>query len=106
MEVYLRRLADTRWRIAASRRAAATYFVVVLAGLAVASTWASGNAVAYAGVLIYAVPVPFTWPLMDAAFARYAREPVVSARARSRLHWVVCSLTGILVSMLIGVLAT
>jgi hypothetical protein len=95
----LRRLAEVRREIAGSRRAAATYFVVVLAGLALARTWASGNAVAYAGVFIYALPVPFTWPLLDAAFTRYSRQPVVSAHARSRLHWVVCVLVGIVVSI-------
>ena len=102
----LRRLGAIRRAVAASRVAAAAYFVVVLLALAVAATWVGGDAVAFAGVLAYALPVPFTWPLMDAAFARYAREPVVSAPARSRLHWVVCVLAGILVSILIGALAS
>jgi type III secretory pathway component EscS len=101
----LRRLAAARRAVADSRLAATIYFVVVLAGLAIASTWASGNAVAYAGVFLYAIPVPFTWPLLDAAFARYAQDSVLST-ARSRLHWVVCVLAGILVSILIGGLAS
>jgi hypothetical protein len=104
--VSLQRLAEARRTIAGSRFAAAAYFVLALAGLALASTWASGETIAFAGVFLYAIPIPITWPLMDAAFARYAKQPVVSAPARSRLHWVVCVLAGILVSILIGGVAS
>jgi len=100
------RIAQMRRDIAGSRRAAATYFVSVLIALAIAATWINGNAIAYAGVFLYALPIPFTWPVMDAMFARYSREPVVSVPARSRTHWVVCVLGGVLVSILIGGLAT
>jgi Mn2+/Fe2+ NRAMP family transporter len=102
----LQRIAEVRREIAGSRLAAVLYFAVVLICLAVASTWASGNAVAFAGVFLFALPIPVTWPLMDAAFARYAREPVVSGSARSRLHWVMCVLVGTLVSILIGGVAS
>ena len=47
----------------------------------------------------------FTWPLLDAAFSRYSREPIVSAAARERIHWVVAAVLGVLVSILVGVLA-
>jgi hypothetical protein len=100
------RLGEVRREIAGSRRAAAIYVVVALAGLALASTWTGASVVAYVGVFIYALPVPFTWPLMDAAFTRYSREPVVSAPARSRMHWVVCVLVGVFVSILIGRIGT
>src|SRR5712691_2566110 len=89
-------MVEARRRIAGSRRAAWVYFVVVLAVLAVASTWVSGCFLAFAGVFAYAAPIPFTWPLMDAAFSRYA-QPVASAPARSRLHWVIAVLAGVLV---------
>ena len=98
------RLAEIRREIAGSPRAALLYFVLVLGGLALAATWSNANAVAYAGIFLYVLPVPFTWPLMDAAFTRYSRDPVVSAPARSRLHWVICVLVGVLVSIVIGAL--
>ena len=100
------RIARVQREIAGSRRAAALYFVGVLVVLAVASTWVNGNAIAYAGVFTYALPIPFTWPIMDAVFTRYSRESVVSALARTRIHWVICVLAGVLLSMLIGGLAT
>lgn len=81
----------------------------MLAALAIASTWVSGCVLAFAGVFAYALPIPFTWPLVDAAFIRYMREPehppMINAPARSRLHWVVAVLVGILISVIIGGLA-
>jgi hypothetical protein len=98
-----------RRRLAGSRTAAALYFVAVLAVLAVASTWVSGCAVAFVGFIAFVVPIPFTWPLVDAAFFRYMREPkrppMVNEPPRSRLHWVVAVLAGLLVSFLVGALA-
>src|SRR5438132_6052969 len=67
-------MVEARRRIAGSRTAAWVYLVVVLAVLAVASTGVSGCFLAFAGVFAYAAPIPFTWPLMDAAFSRYARR--------------------------------
>ena len=81
------------------------YFVAVLVALAVASTWVSGCAVAIVGVFAYSAAGLCTWPLLDAAFTRYSREPIVSAAARERIHWVVTVLLGVLVSILVGVLA-
>ena len=98
-------IIEARRRIAGSRTAAWVYLVVVLAVLAVASTGVSGCFLAFAGVFAYAAPIPFTWPLMDAAFSRYARQPVASAPARSRLHWVIAVLAGVLVSIVIGAIA-
>ena len=92
--------------MAASRAAALGYFAAVLVGLAVASTWVSGCVLAFAGVFAYSAAALFTWPLLDAAFSRYSREPIVSAAARERIHWVVTVLLlGVLVSILVGVLA-
>jgi len=92
------------WRVqlADSRRAAAAYFVVVLAGLLVALPWVGSNGVAVAGVLIYSFAALLTWPLADAAFARYASQPIVNAPARTRLPWVWCVLGGVTVSIVIG----
>jgi hypothetical protein len=59
-----------RRRFVGSPTAAAVYFVLILAALAAASTWVSGCILAFAGVFAYALPVPFTWPLVDAAFLR------------------------------------
>jgi hypothetical protein len=101
----LRGMSEARRRVAGSCTASAVYFVVVLAALALASTWVSGCTLAFAGVLLYAAPIPFTWPLVDAALFRYAREPVASAPAKSRLHWVVAVLVGVLVSIIIGAIA-
>ena len=92
------------WRVqvADSRQAAVGYFVVVLVGLVLALPWAGSNAVAFAGVFIYSLAALFTWPLADAAFARYASEPKVNAPARSRLPWVWCVLAGVTASIVIG----
>ena len=97
-------LQDLRRRIAASRAAAAVYFVAVLVALAIASSWVSGCVLAFVGVFAYAAPALFTWPLVDAALFRYAREPVAGAPARERLHWVAVVLLGILLSILVGVM--
>jgi hypothetical protein len=98
-----------RRRLAGSRTAAAIYFAAVVAGLAVASTWVDGCAIASVGFIAFVVPIPFTWPLVDAAFLRYMRPPkhppMVNAPARSRLHWVVAVLAGLLVSFLVSALA-
>jgi hypothetical protein len=95
-----------RRRLAASRAAAGVYFVAVLVVLAVASTWVSGCILAFVGVFAFAARVPFTWPLVDAAFLRYMREPkhppMVNAPARTRLHWVVAVLVGVFISIIIG----
>jgi hypothetical protein len=80
------------------------YFAAVLVGLAVASTWVSGCVLAFVGVFAYSAAALFTWPLLDAAFSRYSREPIVSAAAE-RIHWVVAVLLGVLLSILVGVLA-
>ena len=104
-EMSFREMVEARRRIAGSRTVAWVYFVVVLAVLVVASTWVSACLLAFVGVFVYAVPIPFTWPLMDAAFSRYERQPVASAPARSRLHWVIAVLAGVLVSIVIGAIA-
>jgi hypothetical protein len=54
------------------------------------------------GVFAYLAPAFVTWPILDAVFTRYHAEPIVSASARSRLHWVVVVLIGMLIAMLIG----
>ena len=77
----------------------------MLVALAVVSTWVSGCVLASVGVFAYSAAALFTWPLLEAAFTRYSREPIVSAAARERLHWVVAVLLGVLVSILVGVLA-
>jgi hypothetical protein len=70
--------------------------------LAVARTWLSGSTTAYLGVAAYSLPVVFTWPILDAAFSRYTRQPLVNAPAKTRLPWVACVLVGIFASILIG----
>jgi hypothetical protein len=64
-----------RRRLVGSRAAAAVYFMTVVGVLAVVSTWVSGCILAFVGVFAFAIRVPFTWPLVDAAFFRYMREP-------------------------------
>ncbi|HKP19572.1 MAG TPA: hypothetical protein VJT84_13945 [Gaiellaceae bacterium] len=103
--VRARRLRETRQHLAASRRAAALYFLTVLAGLAAASTWVSGCILAFVGVFAYVAVIPITWPLVDAAFFRYSRASVANAPARARLHWVAAVLAGVLASIVIGGLA-
>jgi predicted PurR-regulated permease PerM len=53
-------------------------------------------------VVVYAVAALLTWPILDAAFTRYAAEPIVNAPARRRMPWVWCVLVGVLVSIVIG----
>jgi hypothetical protein len=94
-----------RRRVADSSTAAAVYFVSVLAVLAVGSIWVSGCVLAVVGLIVFTIPVPFTWPLLDAAFTRYMREPNVNAPARTRMHWVAAVLVGMLLSVILGGLA-
>jgi hypothetical protein len=98
----LRDLNQLRIRVAASKTSAVGYFAVVFFGLVVAGTWVSSSAVAFAGFFLYVVPVPFTWPLLDAAFTRYSKEPVVNAHARERMPWVWCVLVGVTCSFILG----
>jgi hypothetical protein len=100
--VGLARLNEWRVRFADSQTAAAAFFVVVLACQVVSRTWINSSAVAFAGVLVYAAAAVLTWPFLDAAFTRYAREPIVNAPASRRIQWVWCVLVGILVSIVIG----
>jgi FtsH-binding integral membrane protein len=87
-----------------SPRAAWTYFGCVLIFLAVASTWIGGLGLTTLGEIISLAPAPFTWPLVDAALFRYARQPTANAPARQRMHWVYAVLAGVVVSILAGAL--
>src|SRR5438034_145434 len=95
-------LNEWRVRLADSRTTAVAFFVVVLACQVLAVPWISSSAVAFAGVLIYSAAALFTWPFLDAAFARYAAEPTVNVPASRRMPWVWCVLVGVLVSIVIG----
>ena len=95
-------LNEWRLRFADSKPAAAAFFVVVFACQVVARTWIGSSAVAFAGVLIYSAAALLTWPLADAAFARYTPGVSVNAPAGRRLPWVWCVLLGILTSIVIG----
>lgn len=96
------RLNEWRVRFADSKTAAVAFLVVVLACQVLAAAWISSSAVALAGVLIYSAAALFTWPFLDAAFARYAAEPTVNAPASRRMPWVWCVLVAALVSIVIG----
>ena len=97
---------EWRLRFADSKTAAAAFFVVVLACQVVAGTWIGSSAVALAGVLVYSAAGLLTWPLADAAFARYSPDPGVNAPASRRMPWVWCVLLGILTSIVIGSLGS
>jgi FtsH-binding integral membrane protein len=97
MGVKLDRLRD-------SPRAAWSYLGAVLIFLAVASTWIGGLGLTTLGVIVSLVPALFTWPLVDAALFRYARQPTANAPARQRMHWVYAVLAGVAVSILAGAL--
>jgi hypothetical protein len=100
--VNLTRVNALRARAADSRTAAVAYFSIVLLSLAVGRVWVGATTVALVGVVVYAAPAPFTWPLLDAAFSRYSRAPGVNAAAGRRMPWVWCVLAGIGASIVIG----
>jgi len=91
-----------RERGASSRKAAWAYFGVFLMAEALASTWFRGPELMAIGFLVAVLPVLFTWPLVDAAFNRYSREPVADASARDRLHWVYAVLAAVIIALIVG----
>jgi hypothetical protein len=87
-----------------SPRAAWSYFGFVVIFLAVASTWTGGLELMTLGVIVALIPAPVTWPLIDAAFFRYARQPMANAPVKQRMQWVYAVLAGVAVSILAGAL--
>jgi len=96
------RFNEWRVRFADSKTAAVAFFVAVLACQVLAYPWISSSTVAFAGVLIFSAAALFTWPFLDATFARYADQPTVNAPGNRRMPWVWCVLVGVLVSIVIG----
>jgi hypothetical protein len=79
------------------------FFTIVLAVIAVASTWLGPCAIASAALVLYVLPALFGWRVLaDAAFGRYSVSPERADRARKALPWAIVVLAGVALSLVIG----